>query len=210
MSALSLLVALSLTPTFAAAQTEAEEATEAEPPEAVPTEDVPTEAVPTEAVPTEAVPTEVRASSEPEDGPLSAGRFSLGVPAEVNIIGLAYGVRPEVLYRPFSTDGGTHLRLAVGVLPGPEFVYVPLNVGWRQIFRRAHRLQPHVGAGFEEEILIITEADNVHRRLIYLETGLEWRFMPQGLIGLQMAPSLSVFARPGLILPVRLTFRWDF
>ncbi len=145
-----------------------------------------------------------------EDGWLAPGRFSAGAQAEVDVVGLAYGVRPEVLYRPFGADGSTHVRLAFGVLPGPEYTFVPIDLGWRQIFRRGDIVQPVVGAGFEEQFYVISDADTVQRPVIYLEGGVDFRIWKAAYLGVHLAPDISAFVRPGFGLATRLAFRWDF
>lgn len=159
----------------------------------------------------EAPPLEITSEGTGHHVGAAAGkRFSAGVPVEVNIVGFALGVRPELLYRPFDPGGGTHLRFAVGVLPGFEFVFVPINVGWRHIYRREHRVQPNFGAGFEQQFFLISGEDTIHRPSFYLEGGFDVRLSSSAHLGFQIATDLALFRRPGFGLAPRVTTRWDF
>ena len=62
-------------------------------------------------------------------GALDADHFSVGLPAEVDLVGLAFGVRPELLWRPFG--GATHVRVATGLMVGPELAFVPFSLSVR-------------------------------------------------------------------------------
>jgi hypothetical protein len=145
-----------------------------------------------------------------KDGWLSDGRFSVGVPLEATVVGFSAGLRPELLYRPFSADGGTHLRVALGVMPGLEFTFMPVNIGWRQIFRRGEFYQPVVGAGYEHQLFLIPDYETVQRGALYLEGGSDFRLDEHSHVGALIAVDAAVFTRPGFGLSGRINYRYDF
>jgi len=102
----------------------------------------------------------------------SPARFTLGLPVEVTLVGLTYGVRPEVLYRFGGVGTVSRLRLAVGVLDGPDQLFVPLSLGYRAVFRQAHRVRPEVGAGLELQHRLVSDFDAVRQYGVYVEGGL--------------------------------------
>ena len=143
-------------------------------------------------------------------GWLDAERFSVGVPLEATVVGFSVGLRPELLYRPFGADGGTHVRLAAGVMPGLEFTFVPLDIGWRHIFRRDSVVQPLVGVGYEHQIFVIEDVDNIDRGALYLEGGTDFRVASDSHVGVHLAMDVGVFSRPGFGLSSRVMYRLDF
>ncbi len=103
----------------------------------------------------------------------AADHFSIGLPAEVNLVGLAVGVRPELLWQPFDAEGATQLRLAVGVAAGPELAFVPLDLGVRARWFPKHSAHLLTGAGWELQTIHAANIDPVVRSALYFEVGLE-------------------------------------
>lgn len=141
--------------------------------------------------------------------PSLADRFSLGAGAEVDLVGLAYGVRPEVLFRPFEDDGGPHLRLAVGLMAGPELTFLPVAVGYRHIFSEGRRVRAHLGLGYEQQTFWYGGDSPVSRPAFYAETGWEILVGRKAWLGLQFAPDLAPFSLFGFGFATRVTFRYD-
>ena len=75
--------------------------------------------------------------------------LSLGVPLEADVVGLAFGVHPELLWRPFDPAGRFHVRAATGAMVGPELALIPVSLGFRQVFRPEKVLRPGFGAGLQ-------------------------------------------------------------
>lgn len=145
-------------------------------------------------------------------------RWSVGVPAEVDLVGLAWGLHPEALYRPFREDGGFHLRAAAGVMVGREVTLVsPLAVGVRHEFFPTKRVQPSVGTGLQWQSFVVYE-DKVHHRVdMYMETSLHVRVHEDYDVGLQMSPEFGflgfggggAYSTFGLGMAVRLNVQYN-
>ncbi len=123
----------------------------------------------------------------------------LGV--EASIIGLSFGPRAEMLYRLGPPGSVSHLRTTLGVLVGPEFVFVPVGLGYRAVFRQGKTVQPLVGLGYEAHFFVTEGPVFVQWATVYLEGGagfaitdrfsvgaavsLDWSFAGEGGPGLQ-------------------------
>lgn len=137
-------------------------------------------------------------------------RVSIAAHLQVDLLGLAVGVRPEVLYRPFRATRGANLRFGFGLLPGPEYFFLPIAVGWRQHFVPHHRVTLELGAGYEQQFFFVRDAPAVTRGFLYTELGLAVRVASRGWLGVQVAPGWAPFSHPGPGIATRLGFRWDF
>ncbi len=138
------------------------------------------------------------------DGPLCAPRFTVAVPVEVTLVGLTAGVRPEVLYR-FGADGArSRVRLAVGLLDGPDQFFLPISLGYRAIFRQRARVQPAVGVGLELQHRLVSDFHAVRQYGGYVEGGLEVAIDGRWSIGLMMAIDVMIYGGPGIGLGPRL------
>jgi hypothetical protein len=140
----------------------------------------------------------------------SPRRVSIAGQFEAQLIGLAFGPRFELMYRPFRPDRGANLVFGLGVQGGPDFFYMPFNLGWRQHFVPHDRLTLVLGGGFEQQTFVAPGLPAVSRPAFYGETGLAVRVTGRGWIGTQVMASWAPFERPGPGLSVRLGFRWDF
>lgn len=136
-------------------------------------------------------------------------RFSIAGHFETQLIGLALGLRAEALYRPFRPDRGANLRVGLGLQGGPEFFYLPVDVGWRQHFVPHRILTLELGAGYEQQTFFVPQLPPISRPAIYTEGGLAFRVAPGGWLGAQVVPSWT-FGTPGPGLAVRVGFRWTF
>lgn len=137
-------------------------------------------------------------------------RVSIAAYLQVDLLGLAVGVRPEVLYRPFRATRGANLRFGFGLLPGPEYFFLPIALGWRQHFVPHHRVTLELGAGYEQQFFFVRDAPAVTRGLMYAEFGLAVRVASRGWLGVQVSPGWAPFRHPGPGIATRIGFRWDF
>lgn len=137
-------------------------------------------------------------------------RVSLAGHFEAQLIGLAFGLHAECLYRPFRADRGANLRVGVSLAGGPEFFYLPLAIGWRQHFVPHHRVTLELGAGYEQQSFFVPSLPAITRAAFYGEGGLAIRVVEQGFVGTQVIMSWAPFERPGPGLGLRLGFRWNF
>lgn len=142
-----------------------------------------------------------------ETSPSDPRRFSVAGHFESQVIGLAFGLRAEALYRPFRPDRGANLRVGLGLQGGPEFFYLPVDVGWRQHFVPHRILTLELGAGFEQQTFFIPELRPISRPALYLDGGFAFQVIPGGWLGAQLVPSWG-FSPAGPGLAVRLGFRW--
>lgn len=142
-----------------------------------------------------------------ETSPSDPRRFSIAGHVESQLIGLAFGVRGEALYRPFRFDRGANLRMGLGLQGGPELFYLPIDIGWRQHFVPHRILTLELGAGFEQQTFFVSDLRPISRPAIYVEGGFAFRVTPGGWLGAQVVPSWA-FAPLGPGLAVRLGFRW--
>ena len=119
--------------------------------------------------------------------------LSVGVPIEVDIVGLAFGVHPELLWRPIAADSGFHLRAAVGVMAGPELTLIsPLALGLRQEFAPRRMIQPGIGTGLQWQSFAVY-GDGVHHRMdMYMEATIHVEVHEHYDVGLQLSPEIGM------------------
>jgi hypothetical protein len=144
-------------------------------------------------------------ADEPECATAPA-RFTLVLPAEVTIVGLTYGIRPELLYRPGAPDAASRLRIAVGLLDGPDQLFVPLSVGYRAVYRGRQRVQPAVGVGLELQHRLVSDYPAVRQYGLYVEGGVGFAATPQLAFG---AIDLMLYGGPGVGLGSRVFASWQ-
>lgn len=113
-----------------------------------------------------------------------------------------------MLFRPVA-DHGANLRLAIGLLAGPEITFLPVALGYRQIFRQGRKVQPHIGGGVELQTFWFGGDAPVSRAAFYAETGFEAEIFDGGWIGLQYGPDFAPFNLFGFGFVGRVTFRYD-
>lgn len=149
------------------------------------------------------------ARADPPDACATApARFTIALPAEVTVVGLTYGVRPEVLYRPGGPASASRLRLAVGVLDGPDQLFVPLSLGYRAVFRGRQRVQPAVGAGVELQHRLVSDYPAVRQYGAYVEGGVGFAATPRLALGLMVAIDVMLYGGPGAGLGPRVFASW--
>lgn len=130
-------------------------------------------------------------------------RLVLGLPAEVDLVGPAAGLRPEVLVG-LDRAGVAHLRGAVGILPGLEYLYLPASLGWRARMRPARRVHPQLGLGGEVQSFWVADAPPVFRGAAYLELGLSVDVDERWALAGAIVPEVAVTGVPGPGLGLRL------
>jgi hypothetical protein len=140
----------------------------------------------------------------------AAPAFELNVAAEVTLVGLTAGVRPELLFRPGDEGSVSRLRLAVGVLAGPDQLFVPLSLGYRAQFRQAHVVQPLVGGGVELQHRFVRDLAPVRQLGAYLEGGVVFALTAHLSLQLILGVDLMVLGGPGFGFGPRLGVGWRF
>ncbi|MBP9087656.1 MAG: hypothetical protein KBG15_16155 [Kofleriaceae bacterium] len=138
------------------------------------------------------------------ESPLAAHRFTVGLPAEVTVVGLTMGIRPEVLYRFGCAGTRSRLRAAIGVLNGPDQFFVPVSVGYRAIFRQRSTVTAMVGVGGEWQNRIVSDLPTVRQYGLYLEGGVGIKATARFTIDFAVALDVMVFGGPGIGLGPRL------
>lgn len=139
-----------------------------------------------------------------KESPLAAHRFTVGLPAEVTVVGLTLGIRPEVLYRFGCAGSRSRLRAAIGILDGPEQLFVPVSVGYRAIFRQRSTVTAMVGVGGEWQNRIVSDLPTVRQYGVYLEGGVGITATARLTIDFAVALDVMVFGGPGIGLGPRL------
>jgi hypothetical protein len=135
-------------------------------------------------------------------------RLEYNLAPELTLVGLAYGARAEVLLRLGEEGSASRLRLAPGLLVGPEFVYTPLALGYRALFNSRGLVRPLVGAGLEYQQRTVDDAPPARQLALYLEGGLAvglGRHLSVGLVG---GLDATFLGGPGAGLSVRLQLGW--
>lgn len=138
--------------------------------------------------------------------PAWLGRLTAGLGAEVNVIGLSLGPRLELAYRPFEPLSASRIRVAVAVDPGPEFVYLPVALGYRAVFRQDKTVRPLLGAGLELQQFLISDAPTERRLSTYWEAGLLLGFAGRWETGPLASFENGFGFKPGLSLRWMVTF----
>jgi hypothetical protein len=135
-------------------------------------------------------------------------RLEYGLSPEITLVGLAYGARAEVLLRLGEEGSASRLRLAPGLLVGPEFVYTPLALGYRALFNSRGVVRPLVGFGLEYQQRSVHDAPPARQLGLYVETGLAvglGRHLSVGLVG---GLDVTFLGGPGAGLSGRLLLGW--
>lgn len=142
-------------------------------------------------------------------GPLDADRFTLGVPAEVDLVGLAAGVRPELRWRPVRADGATELRVATGLMVGPELAFVPASLSLRGRWFPKAPVHPVGGLGTELQLFFSGGHPVVARQAVIFELGVDVDVSERAAVGLVLEPGFAPKPLIGFGAAVRLGVSWD-
>ncbi len=141
----------------------------------------------------------------------STSRFSAGLGLEVTLVGLAVGLRPELLYRLGPPGTVSHLRTSVGLLFGPEFTLVPASIGYRAVWRQDKTVQPIFGAGWQSNFFLVSSG-NVFSQLgvVYFEGGSAFAVNNRISAGALATLDWSFINERGPGLGVRAFGTWKF
>jgi hypothetical protein len=90
---------------------------------------------------------------------------------EASVVGLSVGPRAELLWRFGAPGTVSRLRTTIGVMPGPEFVFVPIGIGYRAVFREHATVRPFGGAGYEAHFFLTDGPSYAQWAAIYFEGG---------------------------------------
>jgi hypothetical protein len=154
------------------------------------------------------MPTELLLAVALAAAPVEEHRVELAVPAEVTLVGLTYGVRPEVLIRPGARGTVSRVRVALGVLVGKEQLFLPLSLGYRAVFRQGQVVQPEVGLGLELQHRLVEDLAPVRQLGVYLEGGVGFLVGDWLRLSLAVSMDLMLVGGPGVGLGPRLALGW--
>lgn len=133
--------------------------------------------------------------------------LSYVLPLEVTVIGLTYGLRPELVYTPFEKAKWLEAKASFGLLPGPEYFSTPLSLGIRgRYFDFA--LHPTAGIALTEDVLWISDADPVLRTTMDLEIGLSYDIDERWSIDAQAYTGWAIITDIGPVAGMRLGVRY--
>jgi hypothetical protein len=139
------------------------------------------------------------------------GRWTVQLDAEASVIGESYGPRAELLWRVGGAYAVSHVRIAAGYLVGPELSLAPISLGYRAVFRGARRIQPWVGAGWENHHFVLDATPDVHRWLVlYVEGGCGVEVRPRLTLGVATSLDLALLRDIGPGLQLRAYAAWRF
>ncbi len=132
-------------------------------------------------------------------------RFTALLGLEASVVGFSLGPRAELLYRLGAPGSVSHLRTTTGALIGPEFVFVPVGVGYRAVFRQDKTVQPLVGLGYEAHCFFTHEGPVFAQwATVYLEGGVGFALDDRFSLGGAVSADWSFANEPGPGLQGRL------
>lgn len=134
--------------------------------------------------------------------------LALGLHGEVTIVGLTYGVRPELLFRLGPPDTASRLHLSFGILGGPDQLFIPVSVGYRAMYRQHATVQPLFGVGLEVQNRLVSDAPPVRGYGVYLEGGVGFAFLRQFSAGALLGIDVMLLGAPGVGLGPRVFLTW--
>lgn len=137
-------------------------------------------------------------------------RFTVQLGIEATVVGFSVGPRVDLLYRLGGPGSFSHLRLTAGALVGPEFVYVPVGIGYRAAFRQTKTVQPLVGLGTEAHMFLVS--GHVFRQwgVVYLEAGSGFALTKKLALGAVATVEWAMIGEPGPGLAARLFASYRF
>lgn len=136
-------------------------------------------------------------------------RISVGLPAEVDLVGLAVGVHPELLFRPFRPDGALHLRAATGLMVGPELMLFPVSLGVREELFARKAFNLGLGAGLQLQTFLPYDLPAHPRLDMYLELSATVRVADSWHVGVQLSPEIGMVGGFGLGMATRVGVQRD-
>ena len=145
-----------------------------------------------------------------EASPLDSEHFSLALPLEANMVGLSFGLHPELLWRPLDPQGAFHVRAATGLLMGPELSHVPVSLGLRQVFFPTRAVRPGMGLGLQAQNFFPKGHAPVTRIDQYYELTLDVRVSEGWRVGVELSPEFGWVGGFGLGMATRIGVQADF
>ena len=136
--------------------------------------------------------------------PLDADRFSVSLPAEMDLVGLAFGLHPELLWTPLGPQGAFHVRAATGLMVGPELALVPLSLGVREVAFPTRRVRPGVGMGVQLQSFFPDHHPPVLRLDLTMEATLDVAVAEGWRVGAALSPEFGMVGGFGLGMAARL------
>ena len=150
------------------------------------------------------------ATAPAEASALDADRFSVGLPAEVNLVGLTFGAHPEVLWSPFSPDGSFQVRGSMGLGIGPEMVVVPVSLGLHQVLFPTRKVRPGLGMELQMPNFFPSGHDFIFRVDTYMEASLDVRVSDTIRVKAAMSPQFGgIVGGFGLGMSARVGVQMD-
>ena len=107
----------------------------------------------------------------------------------MDLVGLAFGLRPELLWRPFG--GATHVRFATGLMIGPELAFVPFSLSVRGRWFPRGRVHPIAGIGGELQTFYAMDYPAVARASFFGELGVDVDVADRWSVGLVLEPGFA-------------------
>lgn len=137
-------------------------------------------------------------------------RFTAQLGVEATVVGFSVGPRLDLLYRLGGPRSFSHLRLTAGALSGPEFVYLPVGIGYRASFRKNKTVQPLLGLGTEVHLFLVS--GHIFRQwgVVYLEVGSGFAVTKRVTIGAVATVEWAMIGEPGPGLAARLFGGYHF
>jgi hypothetical protein len=120
-------------------------------------------------------------------------RLTVGAPLEVDVVGFAVGVHPELLWRPFSEDSGLRLRAASALKLGSEYTLLaPVSLGVRWQTSSVRLVQAELGTGLQWKAFLVPDSGAHQRVDWYWEAGLSARIASAHRVGLMAVPEFGL------------------
>ncbi len=136
-------------------------------------------------------------------------RLSVGLPVEMDLVGLAFGLHPELLWRPLGEQGAFHVRGATGLMVGPELALLPLSLGVREVFFPARKVRPGLGAGVQLQTFFPRQHAPTARLDLTMEATLDVEVAEGWRVGLQISPEFGMVGGFGLGMATRIGVQRD-
>ena len=134
--------------------------------------------------------------------------FSYVLPVEVTVVGLTYGIKPEVVYTPFEQAKWLEAKASVGLMPGPEYFSTPLTLGIRGCYFD-FALHPTAGIALTEDFIWISDAPAVIRTAMEMDLkGLSYDINDQWAIDAQAYTGWAIINDIGPTAGLRVGVRF--
>ena len=133
--------------------------------------------------------------------------LSYVIPMEVTVVGLTYGIKPELVYTPFEKAKWLEAKASFGIMPGPEYFSTPLSLGIRGRYSD-FALHPMAGIAITEDFIWISDAPPVIRTGVEMDLGLSYDINAQWSIDAQTYTGWSIINDIGPLAGLRFGVRY--